>query len=189
MIYRGVLALVLVLGARKGHPRPKVRSRLASLALAAIVLASGACKADLPELTDANMPLDVRCTTPHADTLIDFFPTSLANASAALAAPDGSAVALAKDNVVTLGFVGLGGVTDAPGNDVRVHAMIEAGASALVHVAGTDIAFQYAGTVTPAVNEVDIGVADANPAIYVRVIAVGGTVRVDALEAIHDVCM
>ncbi|HEY5924263.1 MAG TPA: hypothetical protein VIV11_21445 [Kofleriaceae bacterium] len=156
--------------------------------LCALALVLSGCKADLPKLTDANEPLDVRCTSPHADTLIDFFPTSLANTSSALAAPDGSSVVLAKDNSVTLGFIGLGGVTDAPGNDVRAHAMVDANATALAHVAGTDMAFVYAGTLTPAVSEIDIAVADKNPAIYVRIIAVGGTVRIDALEAIHDTC-
>src|SRR5688500_1702402 len=90
------------------------------------------CKADLPKLTDANAPLDATCVTPHADTIVDFFPTSLANSAAALRAPDGMTVTLAQDNVLTVGFVGLGGVTDAPGIDVRVHGVIEAGASALV---------------------------------------------------------
>ena len=160
------------------------------VAVAIVMLAGPAgCKADLPELTDANAPLDATCTTPHADTVVDFFPTSLANTAAALRAPDGMAVALAKDSVLTVGFVGLGGVTDAQGNDVRVHGTIEAGASALVRAAGTDMDFVYAQTLTPTVTEIDISVADKNPAIYVRVIVVAGTVRIDALEAIHDTCM
>ena len=154
----------------------------------ASVLVLLGCKADLPNLTDANRPLDTRCTTPHADTLVDFFPMSLANPSAALAAPDSNPVLLAKDNVLTLAFIGLGGITDAQGADLRVHAMVEAGATALVHVAGTEMAFVYAGTITPAVDQVDIAQADINPVIYVRVIAVGATVQVDAIEATHNTC-
>jgi tetratricopeptide (TPR) repeat protein len=38
-----IILSALLAAARKGHPRPKVRSRFAPLALAAIVLASGAC--------------------------------------------------------------------------------------------------------------------------------------------------
>ena len=154
---------------------------------APLVLLLG-CKADLPQLTDANKALDVRCNGTAADTVLDFFPTSLTNTSAALGAPDGSSVTLAKDNILTLGFLGLGGLSDAQGNDVRVVAMVDASASALVRVASSDMNFQYAGTLTSAVADFDIAVADVDSALYVRLIAVGGTVRVDALEAIHDTC-
>ena len=157
--------------------------------IASVLVALAGCKADLPQLTDANQPLDTRCTSPHADTVVDFFPTSLANATASLAAPDGASVTLAKDNVLTVGFVGLGGVTDAMGTDVRVIGMLEPGASALVHVAGSEMEFVYAGTITPTISEVDIAQADINPAIYVRVTAVGASVQVDAIEATHDTCM
>ena len=156
----------------------------------AIVLLAGlaGCKADQPMLTDANAPLDTTCVSPHADMIVDFFPTSLANPAAALRAPDGMTVTLAKDNVLTVGFVGLGGVTDAPGFDVRVHGVIEAGASALVDAAGTEMDFVYAQTLTPTVTDIDVAVAEKNPALYVRVTVVAGTLRIDAFEATHDTC-
>lgn len=151
------------------------------------VAAMIACKADLPPLTDAKGSLDARCTT-FADLLVDTFPTSLANASASLGAPDATAVSLTKDNVVTVGFVGLGGVTDASGIDLRLHAMVEPGASALVHVAASEMMFAYAGTLTPTANEMDIAVASLTSALYVRVIDVSGTIQLDAVEATHDTC-
>jgi hypothetical protein len=154
----------------------------------ALALVLAGCKADLPDLTDANMMIDAKCVSPHADTVVDFFPTSLMNTAAALRAPDTMSIALAKDNVLTVAFIGLGGITDAQGNDVRVLGMVEAGASALVRVAGTDMNFRYAQTLTPTVTEIDIGAAEQNPVIYVRVIVVAGTVRIDSFEAIHDTC-
>ena len=59
-----------------------------SLRVALVLALLAGCKADLPKLTDANKSLDVRCTSPNADTLIDVFPTTLANASSVLGAPD-----------------------------------------------------------------------------------------------------
>jgi len=154
----------------------------------ALSLALGGCKADLPKLTDANKPLDVRCTGPNADTLIDVFPTTLANPSSVLGAPDLNVVTLLQDNVVTVGFVGLGGLTDAQGNDLRITAMADANAQALVRVAGTDMDFVYTGTLTQAASDFDIAVAQKTSVLYVRLLAVGGTVRIDALTAIHDMC-
>lgn len=148
----------------------------------------GGCKADLPKLTDANKSLDVRCTSPNADTLIDVFPTTLANASSVLGAPDALVVTLLQDNVVTVGFLGLGGVTDAQGNDLHITAMADANAQALVRVAGSDMDFVYTGTLTQAASDFDIAVAQKTSVLYVRLLAVGGTVRVDALTATHDMC-
>jgi hypothetical protein len=146
------------------------------------------CKADLPELTDASGGLDARCTGPYADLLVDTFPVDLQNASAVLGAPDTTTVTLATDSLVTVGFVALGGVTDANGVDLKVHAMVDAGSLAVVRVAQSDMVFRYAGDVSPATTEIDIQVADYSSVIYARVVGVTGTVRVDAIEATHDMC-
>src|SRR5207248_3771039 len=101
----------------------------------------------------------------------------------ALGAPDNNFVVLGANGVVTVAFVGLGAVTDVSGNDLRVHAMVDAGASALVRVAGTDQQFHYAGTLDPTTSDFDIGVAMLTSIVYVRVIDVSGAVRIDSFEA------
>lgn len=157
------------------------------LALAIAVMALTGCKADLPELSDAKGRLDAMCT-PYADLLVDVLPTTL-DGTPALRAPDGAGVPLGTSGVVTVGFVGLGGVADAPGPDLRIHATVAAGAMGTVRVAGSNMAFVYAGDLTSTSNEIDIGVAVALPiALYVRVISVTGSITVDAIEATQATC-
>jgi hypothetical protein len=150
--------------------------------------ALAACTADQPVLSDAMHTLDGTCVGPNADHVIDFFPSSLANPNAALGAPDGTSVALAANDVITVGFTGLGAITDAPGNDLRIHATVPVGASALVRVAALDQQYQYAGTLDENTREFDIGVAMLVSIQYVRVVDVSGAISVDAFEAIHDHC-
>ncbi len=147
-----------------------------------------ACTAQEPVLSDATHMLDGRCIGPNADQIIDFFPSTLADPSAALGAPDGASVALAANGVITVGFNGLGAITDAPGNDLRIHATVPAGASALVRVAGLDQQYQYAGTLDDNTSEFDIGIAMLETVRYVRVVDVSGAIQIDAFEAIHDQC-
>ena len=156
----------------------------------AIVLVTllAACKADQPALTDANATLDGKCVGPNADQVLDMFPTTLAMPTAVLGAPDSLVTTLLVNNVITVGFIGLGGITDASGVDLRIATTVDPGASALVQVAQADQMFRYAGTLDPARNTFDLGVAMVTSAIYVRVTATQGTIRIDAFEAVHDVC-
>jgi len=153
-----------------------------------VLAAVTACTAEQPTLTDATHRLDATCVGPNADQVIDFFPSSLANPMAALGAPDGSSVALGANGVITVGFAGLGAITDAPGNDLRIHATVPAGASALVRVAGLDQQFQYAGTLDANTSEFDLGIAMLVTIQYVRLVDVSGAIQIDAFEAIHDHC-
>lgn len=152
----------------------------------AILFACVGCKADLPPLTDAQSLLDTRCASPHADMLVDTFPTTLANARAVLGAPDGSAVSLAANNVVTVGFIGIGGITDAQGADVRIVATITG--SAVVRVAQSNMDFRYAGEINASMPMIDIAVADITSAVYVRITVISGSLAIDAIEATHDRC-
>jgi len=147
-----------------------------------------ACKADLPTLTDANRGLDARCTGPFADQLVDSFPTTLANASAVLGAPDSVTATLAVNDIITIGFVGLRGITDSSGADVRIHATFSADATGLVRVAGPDMTFVFAANLTATTTDVDIAVAMVDFATYVRIVGVTGEIQLDAVEAIHDAC-
>lgn len=154
----------------------------------AIVLAIAACKADQPALTDANKALDGKCIGPYADQLVDSFPQALANPMAALGAPDSVAVAMTQDAVVTVAFNGLGAVTDASGNDIRIHATVASGASGLIRVAGLDQQYKYCGTLDASTTEFDLGVSMLTTVLYVRVIDVSGSIQLDSVEAIHDMC-
>ena len=146
------------------------------------------CTADLPALTDAHSTLDARCTGPYADLVVDFFPASLATPSASLGAPDGASVSLASASVVTVGFIGLGGLTDVSGTDLRIHATVAPNASATVRLASSDLQFRFAGTLTTSVNEFDLAVSEITSAVYARVTDVNGSIEIDSFEAIHDKC-
>jgi len=155
---------------------------------ALLALALIGCKAELPALSDGNGALDATCSGPFADTVVDTFPTAI-DGKVLLGAPDGLVVMLMVDQVATVGFIGLGAVTDQQGMDLRVHAMAPAGGGhAIVHVAGPDMQFRFAGDVMAGTTDVDIAVATVPAAVYARVIGVDGTVQVDAFEAIHDTC-
>jgi len=156
----------------------------AALALVACV----GCKADLPPLTDANRTLDTVCRGPYADTLVDTVPTSLPNASAVLGAPDGTSVSVAANNVITVGFVGLGAITDVSGADLKLDASVPTGSRAIVRVAATNMQFVYAGELTPSSTMFDLQVAMLPDASYVRIVGVTGTIAIDSVEAVHDKC-
>jgi hypothetical protein len=151
-------------------------------------LCLAACKADVPKLSDALGHLDAVCTGPYADQVVDVYPSSLASPSAVLGAPDNVSAMLSANDVITVGFIGLGGIPDGSGPDIRVHATLDSGASATVRVAGTDMQFVFAGNLTPTSNDIDIQVAMLNEANYVRIIDVTGAISIDAVEAIHAMC-
>jgi hypothetical protein len=157
------------------------------LVLAIAVVAATGCKADLPELSDAKGGFDAMCTT-YADLLVDVLPTTL-DGTPALKAPDGASLALDTNGVVTVGFVGLGGIVESPGVDLRFHGTIATGAMIAVYIAGSDMTFKYSGNLTPMAKELDLGQALSIPtAVYVRLVDVSGGVTVDALEAINGTC-
>jgi len=157
------------------------------LVLAIAVVTVAGCKADLPELSDAKGGLDAMCT-PYADLLVDVLPTTL-DGTPALRAPDGANVTLDTNGLVTVGFLGLGGVIDSPGIDLRIHATVAAGSMGIVRIAGSDMVFKYSGDLTPTANEIDLGVALTIPtAVYIRVISVTGSIALDAIEATGAMC-
>ena len=159
-------------------------------ALAAFMVLVGCVpQADIPPLSDANGVLDATCTGPYADMVVDTFPTSL-DGKAALGAPDTQVVTLFVDQVVTVGFIGLGAITDQQGMDLRVHSVgvIAPGDHAIVQFAGPDMQFRFGGDILADITELDIATATVPAAVYARVTGINGTVRVDSLEAIHDAC-
>ncbi len=162
-------------------------NRAVAIALVTVLGAAG-CKADLPELSDAKGTLDTKCNGPYADLLLDVSPTSI-DGTPALGAPDGASVTLSTNVVVTVGFIGLGGVTEASGPDLRITAEVPSGASATVYVAGSDMEFERATDLTSSSKDIDLAVALTIPtAVYVRITGVAGSITLDAVEAVHDTC-
>jgi hypothetical protein len=156
--------------------------------LAIAVLALAGCKADQPSLTDASGVLDTICVGPRADFVLDVNPPTL-DATPALGAPDGMAVTLMTNNVITVGFIGLGGVTEASGPDIRIVGDIPAGASATVQIAAQDMKFVRSGDLTMGTPEIDLAAAlQVRTALYLRLTGVSGTITIDAVEAVHDTC-
>jgi hypothetical protein len=144
---------------------------------AVALLALAGCEADKPALTDAHGELDARCTGPNADLIVDSFPSSVTSgASAALGAPDGSTISLPVNGVLTVGFVGIGGLTDASGPDLKIDATIGPGGSAVVRLAGSDMQFHYAATLDTTNNQVDVAAAFLVSAQYARVTVSGGSI-------------
>lgn len=147
------------------------------------------CKSDLPELTDANDGVGDDCT-PYADLVVAFTKAGGADGSAeaevVLGAPDEQSVTVATNEILTVGFVGLGGVIDMDGTDIRVHGSTSG--EAAVYVGTTPSDLRYSGSLESGVSEVDIETATETLAIYVQVIGLSGSTTVDALESLQTVC-
>lgn len=150
----------------------------------ALALIASACQASQPALTDANRTLDGRCIGPYADLVIDNF--QVVNASAALGAPDSMPATLPTNAILTVGFVGIGGLTDAPGADLKID--ISGTGSAVVRLAASDSQFKFAAMVDSTNNTVDVAAAFLVSAVYARVQVTTGTLSIDAFEATHDMC-
>jgi hypothetical protein len=155
---------------------------------AVLVVVIAACQADLPQLTDAHGVLDGKCTGPYADSLIDYFPSTLMNPSNALGAPDNMTVTISANDQITVGFVGLGGVTDANGTDIHVAATYDSGAMATVNVAAADMQYAFTGNISSASSDLDIMLSQKPFVLYVRIIGVTGNIQLDAVVATHDMC-
>ena len=181
-------------------------SIVASFACAlALALALTACKADLPRLTDADDDLGDACTL-FADKLVAYTPideTVTADGDDVLGMPDEVTVPIVADDVLTVAFIGLGGVEELdtedelPAPDIRVHGAAEPGTEVTVYLSADGELFEQAGTVgTPdeidADRDLDIDIADGvtlTLASYVQLVGVSGSLSVDAFEAIQSECL
>ena len=178
--------------------------RVLLTASAIALLACAACKADLPRLTDANDDLGDGCTL-YADELVAYTPvdtTVTADGRDALGMPDDVTVPLAPDDVLTVGFIGLGGVEEEdtedelPAPDIRVHGAAEPGTEVTVLLSADGELFEQAGTIgapddLDPERDLDIDIADGvtlTLASYVQLVGVTGSLSVDAFEAIQSKC-
>ena len=152
----------------------------------ALMVALAGCKADRFPISDAHGTIDMRCTGPYADLIVDSF--QVQNASAALGAPDAMTASLGVNSILTVAFTQIGAITDAPGTDLKIDATVSAGGSAVVRLAGSDEQFKYAAMLDATNNQVDVAAAFLLSAQYVRVTVNTGTIAIDAFEATHDQC-
>jgi hypothetical protein len=168
------------------------------------LLACTACKADLPKLTDADDDLGDACTL-FADELVLYAPFDdavTADGADVLGMPDDVTVPLVPDDVLTIAFIGLGGVEELdtedelPAPDIRVHGTAEPGTEVTVRLSTDGEIYEQAGTVgTPddvdVDRDLDIDIADGvtlTLASYVQLVGVSGSLSVDAFEAIQSEC-
>ena len=176
---------------------------LRTASLTALVACAG-CKADVPELTDADDDPGDDCTL-FADELVAYTPfdgSVTADGVDALGMPDEVTVPVVADDVLTIAFIGLGGVEELdtedelPAPDIRVHGTAEPGTEVTVYLSVDGELFETAGTVgTPddidTERDLDIDIADSvtlTLASYVQLVGVSGSLSVDAFEAIQSTC-
>lgn len=156
---------------------------------ATVACLSGACKSDLPELTDANTGVNDDCT-PYADLVVAFTTAGgedgSAEAQVVLGAPDEQSVTLGTNAILTVGFVSLGGVVDRDGADIRVHG--SASGEVAVYVGQTPSDMRYSGALESGALDIDLDTATQSLAIYVQLIGLEGAAEIDALESLQTVC-
>jgi hypothetical protein len=158
--------------------------------LAALWLGSG-CKAELPQQLANDASGDFPCTT-FADLLISYSPPGTEGGSAlgerALGPPNNESVELLTDAVLSVGFVGLGSVTDQNGSEIRVHGELSAGTEIAVYVASIDGDFVYSGSLVPGQMDVDLSVGTARVASSIQLVGLTGQGTIDAFEALQTSC-
>ena len=157
-------------------------------ALATAVLWAAGCKADIPTLA-GDGSVDTQCT-PYADLLVSYTPASGGSGSgdAALGAPDDTTVVVDTDTVLTVGFIGLGGVVDADGADVQVHGTPADSTSVDVYVSADSNSFVFAGTLDNDVTSLDISNSKLSLVLYMQLVGQAGSFAIDSLEALQTPC-
>jgi hypothetical protein len=171
------------------------RAQLFILALVAAGVV--ACKADTPPLTDGDGDLDEECT-PYADLVVAYTPAAGGSADdglRALGAPGDQFVTIATDDILTVGFIGLGAIEEMEelGDDIRVHATAADGTEVAANLSIDGETWETAGTIGnfDPESDTDIDIADTaslSIVIYVQLVGVSGQLAVDAVESLQTVC-
>jgi hypothetical protein len=165
---------------------------IAATVLAVAIASAAACTIDTPTFPDGGDGLPEECSR-YADLLVVYTPPDQEEGSGedgerVLGAPDGEGVELAVDGVLTVGFIGAGGIEDGDDEDIRVHASGDDGAEITAYVSEAEGEYVFVGVVTAEESELDISVSRARVALYLRLVGTAGTMTVDAVEAIRDIC-
>ena len=170
------------------------------LFLLALATAVAACKADTPPLSGKDGTVGDECT-PYADQLVAYTPAEGGNpedGQLALGAPDDQAVTVTTDDLLTIGFVSLGGVQESdedggpPGPDIRVHATAADGTEVDAYMSVDGETWETAGTVgNVEATDLDLDIADTaslSLVVYVQLVGVTGALAVDAFESLQTTC-
>lgn len=154
---------------------------------AALAFATG-CKADLPKLA-GDGSVNIPCT-PYADQLVAYTPAGGGSASgdAALGAPDTSTVVVDADTVLTVGFLGLGGIIDSDGADIAIHGTAVDMTSVDVYGSADSNSFVFIGSLDNDVTSLDISNSKLSLVLYVQLVGQSGSFAVDSLEALQTTC-
>jgi len=146
------------------------------------------CTADTPALTDKDGSGATPCT-PFADKEVAYTQNGqMADGQSALGAPDDIGVVLAHNDVLTVGFIGLGSVVDAGGDDIVVHGTGSETAEVTAYLSQDGESFEYAATLTADDRTIDLGDALLRVAIYVQLVGIQGSFTADAFEALQPRC-
>ncbi|HET6610866.1 MAG TPA: hypothetical protein VFG83_02720 [Kofleriaceae bacterium] len=159
-----------------------------------IALGAAACTIDQRPMLNGDGQGPGECTT-FADTLV-VFSTAAGDSDPdagmrALGAPDTTTVDVAAGAVLSVGFVGLGGVTDnGDGDDIKVHITAGTGTAAAYVSADDGYDYIYIGDLTDSAPTIDLSKARMaiTNAVYVQLVGMSGSLSVDALEAIENTC-
>lgn len=167
---------------------------LRQTAIASVVLFGGlagpSCTADKPPLTDATDDVPTECTV-YADQLVSYTQDGVIadGGTAALDAPDDVGVLLAVDDVLTVGFLGLGGVVEEMGDDILVHGTGSAEFAASAYISVDGEAFEYTGTLNGETMTLELNESHQTLALYVQLVGLEGTLSVDSFEALQTTCV
>jgi hypothetical protein len=151
------------------------------------------CNIDVPDLGGGDGGIDVECSQ-FSDLLLSYTPadgTGISTAGErAVGPPDGESVLLDPDAVLILGFIGLGGVVDEEGDDIRIHGEVSPDTlvNAYVSTETDPDSFRYAGDLGDQVLDIDLATASSSVAIYLRLVGIEGALQVDAVEALQTTC-
>lgn len=156
-----------------------------------------ACKADKPTLGGSNTvdAMTGDACTHFADKLVAFTlaggtPSDLG--ANALRAPDTAVVPVAPNDILTVGFLGRGGVVDqveigVP--EIEVHLAAGSAGSAGVYLSVDGDTFETAGTIDGEVVSIDVSnTATIEWAFYLQVIGTSGQLGIDAFEVLDAEC-
>ncbi len=165
--------------------------RLLFLLVLATVVA--ACKADVPPLTDGDGNVDEECT-PYADLLVAYTPASGGMSDEgplALGPPDEQTVTVAANDVLTVGFIGLGAIEDGDevGDDIQIDGTSADGTEIDVNLSSDGETWENANTLTAGDLAIDIAdTASLSLVVYVQLVGVSGALAVDSVESLQTAC-
>lgn len=152
---------------------------------------SGACKAELPDQVAQDAGIDTPCSI-HADQLIAYNPAGSEGGSEignkALGAPDGDTLSLTTNGVLTVAFVGLGGVVDESGDDLQVHGTFGPGTEVAVYVGFGDGDLEFSGSLTSEGSNIDLATSTISLVSYFQLVGIAGEATIDAFQALQTPC-